>query len=252
MTFQLVAYEKLKGNLIESVKTLIKHYTPKADTDVDPSKLENLLNGVTADRRPQCFFLLKVIGLLDKSSESTDSKARVLNSLAFYLHQKIEASYTHLSPTNSNLYNALTTALGLSKENTPDKLDLPDMYSALSEFLRTRIYKLGDPRNGYLNEQVLDIPDYEIETDLKAIENKMHELRIINIDDAYKTYLKLQKPKASESGYFGSLFGTTTVTKTEKPKASHKKVSKKQVETVSEEPQSNDTPNRDEVKSHAM
>jgi hypothetical protein len=252
MTFELVAYEKLKGKLIESVKTLIRTYIPKAEIDDDLTKLESLLNDprVSADRRPQCILILKAITLLDPSSESIDSKSRVLNSLAYYIHQKIESTYKHTSATNSNLYNSLTTALGLSKENTPDNIDLPDMYSALSKFLRAHIYKSGDPRKGYLDKQVLDIPDYVVETDIKAIELRMHELRVINIDDAYKLHLKQQKPKASEVGYIGSLFGYAAP-KTDKPKASHKKATRKVSETVTEE-QSDITPNTDEIKANVI
>lgn len=251
MSFDLVDYGKLKGKLLQSILKLIEKgdKTVKVDDATDLDKLEDLLIKVSDDRRPQCRLILRSIKLLDEPTSPPD-KARVLNALAYFIHQQIEASYTRTSPTNSTFYNDLTTSLALTKENMPDNLDLPDMYTALSKFLRSRIYISGDPRQGYLPKQEFKFPDplYKIENDIKAIELKMSELRIINIDAASALHEKHQKSKNKSGGIgiFSSIFGSTAPSDTKKKPAS-KKASKKEV-VVEEETQ--DTSNEVTNDSH--
>ncbi|HAT7071949.1 TPA: Dot/Icm T4SS effector Lem14 [Legionella pneumophila] len=200
MSFELVAYEKLKGSIRESIITLIKSHNEKAKIIED--KLEDSVKEVSRERQPQVHVLLKTIELLDNSSKEPEDKARVLNALAYYIRDQIAATYKYTSPDNSDFYKSLTISLDLNKDNNPNREDLVDMYSALEKFLRCHVYKNSDPRKGYLDKQPFAIKHYSVVDDILELSDRVHKLRREIIIAARDLHLLQQKPKSSQGGLF--------------------------------------------------
>ncbi|HAT1658172.1 TPA: Dot/Icm T4SS effector Lem14 [Legionella pneumophila] len=213
MSFELVAYEKLKGSIRESIITLIKSHNEKAKIIED--KLEDSVKEVSRERQPQVLVLLKTIELLDNSSKEPEDKARVLNALAYYIRDQIAATYKYTSPDNSDFYKSLTISLDLNKDNNPNREDLADMYGALEKFLRSHVYKNSDPRKGYLDKQPFAIKHYSVVDDILELSDRVHKLRREIIIAARDLHLLQQKPKGSQGGLFSVSSGKEKVTDTQ-------------------------------------
>lgn len=223
MSFELVAYEKLKTSVRESVKTLVLHHNK--DQKINPEKLEEAVKDLPIERKAQALVLLKTIELLDKTVDVT-VKSRVLNALCYFIHQKIDDSYNGsfnllVSSERSNLYTSLTTALELTKDNQPGKNDLVDMYKELIHFLKQNVYIHADPRKGYLGDQPFALEGYNVLTDLKALIKKVAEVEVDLVDAAEEKRLQQSKPKAS-TGILGGLFGGGATSATSTTSGKHK------------------------------
>jgi hypothetical protein len=208
MGFDLVAYDKLKQSVRESVKTLVLHHNK--DQKINPEKLEEAVKDLPIERKAQALLLLKTIELLDKTVDMT-VKSRVLNALCYFIHQKIEDSYKSsynplVSSERSNLYSSLTTALELTKDNQPGKNDLVDMYKELNHFFKQHVYIHADPRKGYMGDQPFSLEGYDVLADIKTLTKKVAEVEIELVDAAEEKRLQQLKPKAS-TGILGGLFG---------------------------------------------
>lgn len=208
MSFELVAYEKLKLSVKESIKTLVLHHNK--DQKINPEKLEEAVKDLPIERKAQALLLLKTIELLDKTTDIT-VKARVLNALCYFIHEKINESYKGsynplASSERSNLYTSLTTSLELTKENQPGRNDLVDMYKELISFFKQHIYIHADPRKGYLGDQPFTLDGYDVLGDLKSLIKKVSEVEVELVEAAEEKRLQQLKPKASV-GILGGLFG---------------------------------------------
>lgn len=208
MSFEYVAYDKLKASVKESIVTLIKHHNPKHKPNLD--KLEDSVKEVSAVRQPQAYVLLKAIELLDKSGKSAEVKAHVLNALVYHIREKINTTeYGYVSPERSNFFNSLTTSLELTVDNKPERDDLFEMYKHLSKFLCANTYNNSSPRKGYLPEQPFEIEGYDIVADIRDLSKKIFELGDQIIVAAEELHKRQQKPAKSSGGIFGSLFGSS-------------------------------------------
>ncbi|CEG57395.1 hypothetical protein [Legionella fallonii] len=218
MSFTLVAYETLKARIKESIVTLLRHHK------LDPTTLDESLKKLPEERRIQATFLLKTIAYLDPMHPQTDAettiKMRTLNAAAYYVWEKIGASYGWTSPENSNLFVSLTSSLELGKENKPNDANLADMYSDLEKHLRKGTYNNSRPRRGYLDAQAFKIDGYSVEADILDLRDKLKvlgdgEIRVAQEQEAKKH----AKPSSGIlAGIFGG--GSKTPTKEEPSKAS--------------------------------
>ncbi|KTD64998.1 hypothetical protein [Legionella shakespearei] len=208
MSFELVAYDKLKTSVRESVKTLVLHHNK--DQKINPEKLEEAVKDLPIERKSQALLLLKTIELLDKTVDMT-VKSRVLNALCYFIHQKIDDSYKNsynplVSSERSNFYTSLTTALELTKENQPGKNDLVDMYGELIHFFKQHVYIHADPRKGYMGDQPFALEGYDVLADIKTLIKKVRDVEVELVDAAEEKRQQQLKPKAS-TGILGGLFG---------------------------------------------
>lgn len=225
MGFQLVAYDKLALSVKESIKTLLKHH------ELDPNKLSDSVEKLDDERRIQAQLLLTIVTRLEESPISAIDKARVLNAAVYYIWDKISATYQYIRPERSNLYNSLTSSLELTKENQPAPDDLLEMYVRLGKFLSAHVYNAGDPRKGYLSEQVFSpekIKGYHIESDIKTLAIKSHVLKMDIIALAEKTHEKemLDAKKGSGKSSKGLLGLFATSSSSEPSPASSSSVKK--------------------------
>lgn len=229
MPFALVEYEKLKAALIQSIGSLLNHH------QLDPTKVPEsliLLETISPVRSMQASFLRKIYGTLDEEHPEKAAeikvKTRTLNAAAYYIWQKIEATYTWLPAEWSDFYKSLTSALNLTKENMPDDNDLSDMYSDLEKHLRKHTYINARPRRGYLEVQVFKIPGYSVEGDLLDLGDKLNVLRNKEIRAAQVKHVEENRKqeeeekkqvvddKKSAKPSSGGMFGGTKATKSDK------------------------------------
>lgn len=202
MSFTLVAYDKLKKDIEEAIRTLVSHHKKEAVKDLP------------GERRIQAEVLSKTIELCDKMKVSTDDdrkkQATILNAAVYYIHLQIKNSYkgSYLTQaTNSNFYNSLTTSLVLSKDNTPSSIELRNLFAALNLFQRGHMYKDGDAAKGVLATQAFDIEGYSIKADNLAL-TEIHNQLVLKIDeDAWTLHDKAQ---VKSKGLLGSFFGSST------------------------------------------
>lgn len=214
MSFDLVAYEKLKSNIVEAVATLVKHHKKEA------------VDEIPTERRVQAQVLLKTIELCDKIKASTDEgrkkQATILNAAVYYIHLQIEETYKRTSPTNSNFYNSLTTSLELSRDNTPSQNELLDLFTALASFQREHIFIDSDARKGFLPTQVFNIKDYCIVADNLALTKIHQQLDLKIVEDAQALHIKAHaKPKGLLGSFFGSSATAEPTPATEDKKPAH-------------------------------
>lgn len=215
MSFTLVAHDKLKTSVIESIVSLIKHH--KKDHLVDPAKLQDSLPLLPDERRTHADFLLKVASLTDAMDTSSvpaaQKRARILNAAVFYLYDKIEQSYkgTGLSPERSNFYNSLRTSLNIDKDNTPNDIDKKDMYTDLKSFLCMHTYKEGKSEKGYLDLQVFgSVFQYHVVNDIKDLSVQVATLEGSLIEKAETLRIEAQRP-VSYGGLFSWLMRSKPV-----------------------------------------
>ena len=208
MSFDLVAFEILKTSIKESIISLIKDHNPSYK--IDPAKLWEATESLPDGRRIQSQQLLKTIDLLEQREDHMDKveAARVLNTLAFYIYDKIEISYGGiyslvLSSDNSTLKRCLELSLNLTKSNKPGAIELVDMYQSLEKFLSENVYVGGDCRKGYLPNQPFDIKGYKVEDDIKDLISKVKELRVSLIDAAASKKEQTASPAKSSTTMFG-------------------------------------------------
>lgn len=218
MSFELVAYLKLKDSIKESVKTLILDHDSKHK--INPDKLMESTEILTGDRKVQAQLLLTAINLLDKSTDESE-QARVLNTLAYYIYDKINASYNYLNPERSCLFRSLTTALNITVDNKPKSVDLIDMYPSLKKFFSNHVYVDGDMRKGYLPTQPLAIKGYIVENDIKDLGSKINDITAELVDAAKQKNEQLHKPQSSSIfGWWGSSAASTTTKEVKQHKES--------------------------------
>lgn len=174
MSFDLVAYDLLRASIRESIRTLIEYHNP--DRKIDMSRLNESVVLLQGDRRAQAELLLSVIDLTDKIDVA--KRALILNAAAYYVLDKIAASYRYINPERSKLHQLLTTSLALNPEsNNPSTSEVRRMYHALREFLVAQIYRDADPVKGYLEpSSLICIKNYIIEADIVDLVNKVSQM----------------------------------------------------------------------------
>ncbi|RUR12670.1 hypothetical protein [Legionella sp. km772] len=213
MSFQLVAHDKLKQSIKESIISLIKHHHPSRT--VDPDKLTAALVLLPDERRTQAEFLWKVAALteaMDASSvPATQKRARILNAAVYYVYTKIEKSYDEgylssltpsflVSPEGSNFYKSLRTSLKIDNDNTPNDTDVKDMYTVLKEFLSLNIYKEGKAEKGYLDEALqafASVHQYNIKHDIDDLSEQVTSLERALRKQAEKLHKESLRPVSS-------------------------------------------------------
>lgn len=201
MSFDLVAYDRLKTSVYNSIKSLIQSYNPKCKVKHDT--IDDAISEIpTLERQVQARVLLRTVDLLKNSTDESE-QARVLNAMVYFIREQIGAKYKHTSPEGSTLYCSLTTSLGINKENEPSRNELLDMYRSLESFLCDQVYVESDARKGYSESQPFAIEGYSVENDIKDIIEKRNALKIEVIDAAKKLYLQQHKPAKSKGGFMG-------------------------------------------------
>ncbi|KTD56354.1 Dot/Icm T4SS effector [Legionella santicrucis] len=210
MGFQYVEHKLLEKYIKESITTELKHHKIY---DKDLKNALRTLYKTHPERATQCKYLLAVMGGLNRSE--IENKTCILNAAAFYIWNQIDESYqgvvtpVFLRPTNSNLYNSLTTSLSLTKENMPDSKDLQSMYGALSKFMRAHVYlDSNNPRNGYLEERLQifskkRIRGYEVEKVLSDLIEKINALELEQVKLAKEDQLVKEPDKKTATQTFG-------------------------------------------------
>ncbi|WP_133137344.1 hypothetical protein [Legionella rowbothamii] len=177
MAFTLVKYGLLKQNIINSIKSLARHYKYYDATDlinayltdksVDPTTWEQKYSKISAIRRSQVAFLLTVIRCLDEQilarPDALENCEYLLNAAACYIRDIINQSYDAkaswnnywasfvTSVDNSKFYNLLGSALLFNRNNQPTNNEASTMYTCLKQFILSQTYE--DPHNpeqGYL------------------------------------------------------------------------------------------------------
>jgi hypothetical protein len=213
MSFELVAYEKLKISIYDSIKSLIKSHNPKLR--VRPENIEESISEIPSEeRQTQARVLLKTVDLLQNSTNESE-QARVLNAMVYYVREQISATYKHASPEGSKLFCSLTTSLGINKDNEPGRNDLSDMYDSLVKFLYEHVYVEGDARKGYLDKQPFAIQGYSVEKELETLVEKSKTLQIEIIKAAKHLNAQQHKSGKHHSGILSSLWGSSS--KSDKP-----------------------------------
>ena len=201
MSFNLVAYDKLKPSLQECVVTL-----------------SNKPKGISAERKSQTDFLLKTIKLLDNSEYAALEKSTILNAAAYYIYSEIYASYKFKSIT-STLYNSLNTSLELDNENKPNREDLIILYSGLEKFLRANVHVDSDPTKGYLPIQPFNIKGFNVISHIKNLDTKINDWKIEELKEAevkFKNHKEnINAPRVHKS-FLGSMFQNPPITSNEK------------------------------------
>lgn len=210
MTFQLVAYGKLKESIKESIDTLLiehKLKTKEEDklTDDARSKRVQGLKEKHPERHVQSQYLLKVIEILEASTEESEkNKAIVLNAAAFYIHWQIKDSYdnsklTYLpkvsayiqSPKNSSFYSSLGVSLNLREGNYPNDKDTYSLYQPLLQFMKAQVYHEDGITKGFKSDHDFSqdkIVGYQVDKDIKKLSQKVQEIEFILIDAAEKSF----------------------------------------------------------------
>ncbi|CAM2952336.1 hypothetical protein [Legionella worsleiensis] len=228
MSFELVAYKLLKQRIMESIATLIIAHAPSeeekkrlqqliaehsysaSDSGSDEKYLEflwNKLEKISGPRQVQSRVLLKTIELLN-GEDDLRKAALVLNTLAFYIHEKIVETYSGIcsfvtSPDSSTLKRGLYNSLNL-KDNVPNDIDLAKMYEALLEFLNHHVYVEGFSPEGYLHIQPFDIKEYSVEDDINDLTLKQAHAVIKNNNAAKVKYKQSGGSLKSSSSIFSS------------------------------------------------
>lgn len=235
MTFQLVAYGKLKESIKESVDTLLiehKLKTKEEDklTDDARSKRVQGLKDKHPERHVQSQYLLKVIELLETSEDNEKNKAMVLNAAAFYIHGQIKDSYensklTYLpkvgayiqNPKNSSFYSSLGVSLNLREGNHPNEKDTFSLYQSLLEFMKAQVYHPEGLTKGFKSDHCFSeekISGYQVDKDIKKLSQKVLELEFVLIDSAEKLYKSQKNTGESYAGKGYTLFREKEITLT--------------------------------------
>lgn len=222
MSFELVAHDKLKQSIKESIVSLIKHHHPTRP--VDPEKLAASIVLLPDERRTQAEFLLKVATLtetMDTSSVPAQQKrARILNAAVYYVFTKIEKSYEEgylssftpsfiVSPEGSNFFKSLRTSLKIDTDNTPNETDVKDMYTDLKLFLSSHIYKEGKAEKGYLDEALqsfASVHQYHIKSDIDDLSDQIASLESSLRKKAEKLHKQSLRP--ASGGFFSGWFSS--------------------------------------------
>ncbi|WP_298623331.1 hypothetical protein [uncultured Legionella sp.] len=217
MAFNLVEYDKLKNALIECIKTEIKSFDEKKDTS--PDKLFESAKCCSPARRIQAQFILTTINILDAYPSNTNEekveKARILNTLAFCIHEEIDDSYWLLSSDRSRFKLILAASLELKKGNEPAETDLHDMYPSLIKCLKDNLYNEGDVRRGYLSQPKFVIEGFSVKEYIDTLDTKNLANSLALAKKAQEKERQLQ-PSSSSWWFFG---GSTSSTPAQEQKA---------------------------------
>ncbi|KTD32290.1 Dot/Icm T4SS effector [Legionella moravica] len=216
MSYELVAYEILKSSIKEAIASSIKEHKKTYKKDLD--KLWEATDILPQERKIQARLLLKTIELLDKQDDKSEA-ARVLNTLAFYIYDKIVESYGGiysfvLSADNSGMKRFLGLSLNLTKDNMPGDIELVDMYPSLLNFFLNHVYVGGDCRKGYLPVNPFDIEGYKVEIDIKDLKLKEAALFNNNVDSAEAKKEQTVSPAKHRSTLYGASSSKASVPKT--------------------------------------
>ena len=210
MPFALVAPDRIKSNLIQSIKTLIEHHNPSHQVDPDNLKDSIVLLAEGSERRMQADWILKIIALTDPLSVSTEQdrryKAGILNAAAYYVRDKIAKTYNYAGPERSTFYKTLTTSLAIDEANKPGPNDVLVLYRSLKRFLCKHVYTEGEAAKGYLVPQVFAIKGYAVEDDIIDLVGKIAEKELEQIRDARLLQQRLVAAQAAPSAPSGGLF----------------------------------------------
>lgn len=205
MGYNLLPYDKLKLSVKQSIDSLVIHH------GYDEKNLDISLNKLPEGRRIQSMFLLKIVMILDNSNKNEQDKSRLVTAAVYYVREQIAATYSYISPENSNLYNSLTTTLNLDKCNQPGQNEVIELYSCLKEFLLSNVYVKSDPRQGYVEDQLFSkkfIKGYSVEEDIKKLGKMTQKLNVKIIDEeAEKRDQQDGSKKSILSNSFMGLFG---------------------------------------------
>lgn len=211
MPFQLVAYDKLKISVQESIKELVKYHKG------DINKLdESIEKNLPTDRRIQVQMLQKTISHLDTidkpehtpadKAKWMEFKAKTLNALVIYIRDRIQKSYDKAyvgKPDNSTFFKSLGTALEISTDNSLSSDDFVELYNHLEKYILTQTYVEHKPSKGYLpsDKQLFSsIKDYEVSDDLKELIKEQTKMRCDSFDSAkikHEKQLSASTPKSS-------------------------------------------------------
>jgi len=205
MGFDLVAFDKLKSDINESIKALFKHHKLSYDD------YNNEVAKLPKDRQIQVQFLNTVIHCLEEPGCSFHKSPVVLNAAVYFIRQKISDSYQSslpgtslfLSPKSSTFYVSLSQALGLEeKQNLSIKVN-SQLYGMLRKFLFAATYlNPEDPEAGYKDNHPFssaNIPGYEVEKDLISLLKIRSELGVEMIQNAQKANEEQTQQKSQVS-----------------------------------------------------
>ncbi|RUR16174.1 hypothetical protein ELY21_13445 [Legionella sp. km535] len=216
MSYQLVAYKTLKISIKEAIASTIEEHKETYKKDLDKLWEDTeLLPGV---RKIQARLLLKTIELLDRQDDEFEA-ARVLNTLAFYIYDKIVESYGGIyklvaSADNSIMKRLLGASLNLKIDNMPGDIDLAYMYPSLLKFFLNHVYVGGDCIKGYLPVNPFDNDGYKVENDIKDLKLKEALLFNKNIDSAEAKKEQTVSPAKHRSTLYGASSSKVSVPKT--------------------------------------
>lgn len=177
--FSLVDTDHIKRAILQSITNLIKHHVPHCIVNVDADALIKCIPLlVDQNRVAQCLFLFHVVQSVSTVTDDDVAK-KILNAAAYFVREKIAASYGYISPDNSKLYQLLSISLSL-QESMPSSTQLFAMYSALKDFLYAQCYNNKDPVDGAINASpFFTIPCCNIEDDLAKLISTITALELL-------------------------------------------------------------------------
>jgi hypothetical protein len=216
MAFELIAYERLKQSVKESIKTLIEHHNPERKGTIDINKLGESVKLLAANpegRGVQAEFLLKAIELTETMDEGIN-RTRVLNAAVYHIHRIISDSYTLIAPDSSTFNLSLKISLGLIKEGSkkPSDDDKYSMYKALVDFLKSHVILEDHGHVVYKDKHPFQIDGYDVADDITALTHKVSELDVMRLAVAKKERDERARPVAP-SGLFGGWFSSGSASK---------------------------------------
>jgi hypothetical protein len=217
MAFELVAYDRLRQSVKESIKTLIEHHNQERKGTIDINKLGESVKLLAANpegRGVQAEFLLKAIELTETMDEGIN-RTRVLNAAVYHIHRIISDSYTVIASDSSTFNFALKTSLGLNiKEASrkPSDDDKYTMYKALVDFLKANVILEDHGHVVYKDKHPFQIDGYDVADDITVLTLKVSELDVMRLAVAKKERDERARPVAP-SGLFGGWFSSGSGTK---------------------------------------
>ncbi len=127
MGFNVKSFENLKTAFDTTVKQLLEKHSID---DVDK---------LSEERKGQVKFLSTAISYLEKSTLTSENRARVLTGLMIVIREVINNSYT-LSPEKSGLYRLLPDAMGISKDHAMSSKDRANLAEKARSFITTQVF----------------------------------------------------------------------------------------------------------------
>jgi hypothetical protein len=206
MSFELIAYDKLKLSVKESIKSLIEHHFPDRKGTIDINKLGEsvkLLSTNPEGRGIQTEFLLQVIELTDHIAEES-AKTLILNAAVYHIHRQIADTYRSESASDASTFNfSLKTSLGLNtaeEKRKPNDDDKHLLCSALVKFLEAHVYRVEHHHLVCVDKHPFSaIKGYNARKDIKELTDKVRDLAQKRFDTAEIEHAAAMRP-ASGTG----------------------------------------------------